>query len=67
MTDTSKSGHNDIPDRYRQHDHSWMLVAWVLPVTIAAVLTVVSGGFLAITLPVALAIGVVATLTHSRS
>jgi len=39
----------------------------VLPVTIAAVLTVVSGGFLAITLPIALAIGVVATLTHKRS
>lgn len=56
----------NVPKQYRQHDHTWMLTAWVLPLAAAAALTAVSGGLLAITLPLALAIGIVATAMHLR-
>ncbi|WP_439377371.1 hypothetical protein [Amycolatopsis lexingtonensis] len=55
-----------VPRQYRRHDHTWVLGAWVLPLAIAAALTAVSGGLLAITLPVALVVGIAATVLHQR-
>ncbi|MBE1497998.1 putative integral membrane protein [Amycolatopsis lexingtonensis] len=55
-----------VPKQYRPHDHSWMVGAWVLPLAVAAALTAVSGGLLAITLPVALVVGIAATVLHQR-
>ncbi|WIY02823.1 hypothetical protein QRX60_02795 [Amycolatopsis mongoliensis] len=57
---------HDVPRRYRHRDHTWVLGAWVLPLAVAAALTAVSGGLLAITLPVALVVGIVATVLHLR-
>jgi hypothetical protein len=57
---------NEIPSRYRRHDHTWVLTVWVLPLALAAALTAVSGGLLAITLPVALVVSVIATVLRRR-
>jgi len=63
--DTMTESH-DVPRQYRRHDHTWVLTAWVLPMAVAAALTAVSGGLLAITLPVALVIGILLTVLHGR-
>src|SRR5207244_3514997 len=57
---------HDVPRRYRHRDHIWVLGAWVLPVAVAAARTAVRGGVLAITLPVALVVGILATVLHLR-
>jgi hypothetical protein len=50
----------------RPADHGWILAAWVLPLVVAIGLTVATAGFGAIFIPVALMIGLVATLLHHR-
>lgn len=48
----------------RPVDHSWVLTAWVLPLVVAVAVTVVTAGFGALTIPVAVIVGLVATALH---
>ena len=57
---------HEVPRQYRHRDHAWIFAAWMVPLAVAAALTALSGGLLAITLPVALIIGIVATVLHPR-
>lgn len=59
MTNNSEHG----PVR-RPPDHSWILSAWVLPLVVAFGITVVTAGFGAMFIVVAIMIGVGATLLH---
>lgn len=43
---------------------NWLITAWVVPLAIAAGITVVTAGFGAITIAVAVAVGLVATALH---
>lgn len=43
---------------------SWVIMAWVLPLAIAIGLTVATAGFGAITIAIAIIIGLVATVLH---
>lgn len=61
MTESPK-----VPRQYRHRDHTWIMTAWVLPLAVAAAVTAMSGGLLAITLPVALVVGIIATVVHLR-
>ena len=45
-------------------DHGWILAAWVLPLVVAIGLTLATAGFGAIFIPVAIVIGVLATVLH---
>jgi hypothetical protein len=49
---------------HRPADHSWMLAAWVLPLVVAVGITIVTFGFAAITIAVAIMIGLVSTGLH---
>ena len=49
---------------HRSPDHRWVLTAWVLPLAVAGGITVVTAGFGAITIVVAVMIGLVATALH---
>ncbi|MEU5261263.1 hypothetical protein [Amycolatopsis sp. NPDC021455] len=57
---------HEVPRQYRRHDHTWVLGVWVLPIAVAAALTALTGGLLAITLPVAVVVGIVGTVLHLR-
>lgn len=50
----------------RPPDHSWMVVAWVLPMVVAIGITVATAGFGAMFIVVAIMIGLVATVLHRR-
>jgi hypothetical protein len=54
---------NNRPAR-RPVDHSWMVGAWVLPLAIAIVITILTAGFGALTIMVAIMVGVVSTVLH---
>ncbi len=45
-------------------DHGWMLAAWGVPMAAAIVITILTAGFGAITVPVAVVRGLVATGLH---
>lgn len=49
---------------HRRADHRWVLGAWVVPLTVAAGITIVTAGFGVITIVVAIMIGLVATALH---
>jgi hypothetical protein len=61
MTDNPSRG----PIR-RPADHGWVLAAWVLPLFVAIGFTIATAGFGAIFIPVAIAVGLVATVLHHR-
>lgn len=48
----------------RPADHGWILTAWVLPLVIAIGLTLATAGFGAIFIPIAIVIGLLATVLH---
>ena len=58
----TSSAHDD-PVR-RPRSTNWLITAWVVPLAIAAGITVLTAGFGAITIPVAIAVGLVATALH---
>lgn len=45
-------------------DHGWVLTAWVLPLSVAAVITMLTFGFGAMFIGVAIVVGLVATVLH---
>lgn len=47
-------------------DHGWILVGWVLPLVVAIGFTLATAGFGAIFIPVAIVIGLLATVLHHR-
>ena len=55
----------DNPVR-RQRNTNWMITAWMVPLAVAAGITVLTAGFGAITIAVAIAVavGLVATALH---
>ena len=48
----------------RPADHGWVLTGWVLPLVVAVGLTVATAGFGAVFIPVAIVIGLLATVLH---
>lgn len=48
----------------RPANHSWLLAAWGVPLAVAAVITIATAGFGALTFVVAIVVGVVATALH---
>jgi len=55
------TGHSQDSSAHRRVDHSWVLGAWVLPLAIAIGITILTGGFGAITIVVAIMIGLIST------
>lgn len=58
------SGNPNDSSAGRTVDHSWLLVAWGLPLLIGLGITVVTAGFGAMAIVVALMIGTVSTVLH---
>ena len=49
---------------HRPADRGWLLAAWGIPLGVAAVITVVTAGFGVLTIPVAVMVGLIATVLH---
>jgi hypothetical protein len=48
----------------RPADHGWVLAAWVLPLAVAIGFTVMTAGIGVVVIPIAIAIGLLATVVH---
>lgn len=55
------TGHSQDSSAHRGADHSWVLTAWGLPLAVAIGITIVTAGFGAITIVVAIMIGLIST------
>jgi hypothetical protein len=58
------TGHTHDSSAHRGSDHSWVLTAWVLPLAVAGGITVLTAGFGALIIVVAIMIGLIATALH---
>jgi len=58
------TGHSHDSSARRNSDHRWVLTAWVLPLAVALGITIVTAGFGALTIVVAIMIGVISTALH---
>ena len=58
------TGYSHDSPIHQPADHSWILTAWVLPLAVAVGITILTFGFGALFIAVAIVIGLVSTALH---